>query len=142
MLAERITGPRDVVFSLAKATRSFTRCQVYAKGVCESIVPPPSRPEHFGLRPWLEAGETGRPTSKGSSGPHLPNPQVTVTPYAMSTVVQAVDPAGRRPKIHRYTAFQRRIATFPCLEATFVALGMESAAERRHVEGAGNDLTV
>ncbi len=52
------TSGNDSVVNWAKAIRSFTRCQAYARQVKESLVPPPLRPEHLGLRPWL--GEWGR----------------------------------------------------------------------------------
>ena len=57
VLAGRVSGERESVSHYAKATRAFTRCQVYAKQVHEAIVPPPSKPEDLGLRPWL--GEWG-----------------------------------------------------------------------------------
>jgi hypothetical protein len=53
VLSGRITGDRESLYDLARATRAYTRCQVYAKQVCEAIDPPPSRPEHLGLKPWL-----------------------------------------------------------------------------------------
>ena len=53
VLAGRVTEKRESIFGLSKATRAFTRCQVYAKQVCEAIAPPPARPEHLGLSPWL-----------------------------------------------------------------------------------------
>lgn len=51
--AGRVAEGRQAVYSYAKATRAFTRCQVYAQQVCESFAAPPSRPEDLGLRPWL-----------------------------------------------------------------------------------------
>jgi hypothetical protein len=56
VLCGRIADEREAVFSLARATRAYTRCQVYAKQVSEAITPPPSRPEHLGLRPWMGDG--------------------------------------------------------------------------------------
>ena len=53
VLSGRVTRDRESLYDLARATRAYTRCQVYAKQVCEAIDPPPSRPEHLGLRPWL-----------------------------------------------------------------------------------------
>ena len=53
VLAGRVTKHRESISHYAKATRAFTRCQVYAKQVGEAIAPPPSRPEDLGLRPWL-----------------------------------------------------------------------------------------
>jgi hypothetical protein len=55
VLAGRVTGDRESVHHYAKATRAFTRCQVYAHQVCEAIAPPPSRPEDLGLEPWRGA---------------------------------------------------------------------------------------
>jgi hypothetical protein len=55
VLAGRVTGDRESVRHYAKATRAFTRCQVYAHQVCEAIAPPPSRPEDLGLEPWRGA---------------------------------------------------------------------------------------
>ena len=57
VLAGRITTARESVSHYAKATRAFTRCQVYAKQVLETIFPPPSKPEDLGLERWL--GEWG-----------------------------------------------------------------------------------
>ncbi len=54
VLAGRITGRREITAALAKATRCYTRCQVYAQTVCDAVAPPPSRPEHLGLVPWLD----------------------------------------------------------------------------------------
>jgi hypothetical protein len=53
VLSGRVNRDRGLLYDLARATRAYTRCQVYAKQVCEAIDPPPSRPEHLGLRPWL-----------------------------------------------------------------------------------------
>jgi hypothetical protein len=53
VLAGRVTGDRDSVAALAKATRCYTRCQVYARTVCDAIRPPASRPEDLGLMPWM-----------------------------------------------------------------------------------------
>ena len=53
VLSGRVTRDRESLYDLARATRAYTRCQVYAKQVCEAIDPPPNRPEHLGLRPWL-----------------------------------------------------------------------------------------
>ena len=36
----------------AKATRAYTRCQALALKVYEALVPPPSKPEDLGLKPW------------------------------------------------------------------------------------------
>lgn len=55
--SRRATGARECVAALAKATRCYTRAQVYAQTVCDALAPPPSRPEHLGLAPWL--GEWG-----------------------------------------------------------------------------------
>ena len=57
VLAGRVRGDRECITALAKATRCYTRCQVYAQTVCDAIAPPPSGPQQLGLRPWL--GEWG-----------------------------------------------------------------------------------
>jgi hypothetical protein len=53
VLAGRVTSDRDSVAALAKATRCYTRCQVYAQTVCDAVKPPPRRPEDLGLMPWM-----------------------------------------------------------------------------------------
>jgi len=53
VLSGRVEAQRESVAQLAKATRAFTRCQVYARQLCETIVSPPSKPEDLGLKPWL-----------------------------------------------------------------------------------------
>ena len=55
VLAGRISDDRESVAAFAKATRAFTRCQIYAHSVCDAVTSPPSRPEHLGLEPWLGA---------------------------------------------------------------------------------------
>jgi len=53
-------GNESVLF-LAKATRAFSRTQALAKQVFETLVPPPTRPEDLGLKPWLGAwGDWGK----------------------------------------------------------------------------------
>jgi hypothetical protein len=48
-----VAGERESLYDLARATRAYTRCQVYAKQVREAVKPPARRPEDLGLRPWL-----------------------------------------------------------------------------------------
>ena len=50
-LAERTQGNENTSH-WAKAIRSFTRCQAIAKKVYNALVPPATRPEDLGLRPW------------------------------------------------------------------------------------------
>jgi hypothetical protein len=58
--ASATQGNESVIF-LGKATRAFSRTQALARQVHESLVPPPTRPEHLGLKPWLGAwGDWGK----------------------------------------------------------------------------------
>jgi len=51
-LAMKTTG-HEYIYNLSKATRSFTRCQVFAGQVYNTLVPPATSPEDLGLRPWF-----------------------------------------------------------------------------------------
>jgi hypothetical protein len=51
-LAQKTKG-NESVCHYGKAVRAFTRCQVYAKQVYESLVPPPSKPTDLGLGEWF-----------------------------------------------------------------------------------------
>jgi hypothetical protein len=48
-------GENVIANQIAKATRSYFRCQALSKHVQDALVPPPSRPEDLGLRPWFGA---------------------------------------------------------------------------------------
>jgi hypothetical protein len=43
----------DSLYNFSRATRGFTRAQALARQVYESLVPPPTKPEDLGLKPWL-----------------------------------------------------------------------------------------
>lgn len=61
VLTGNVPAERDVLFHVARATRAFTRCQVYARQLREAVEPPASSPEDLGLRPWLgDWGEWSR----------------------------------------------------------------------------------
>jgi hypothetical protein len=56
-LAQKTVG-NEHVYNLSKATRAYTKCQVLAKQVCNALIPPATKPEDLGLRPWF--GEWGK----------------------------------------------------------------------------------
>ena len=47
------TKGNDSLFNFSRATRGFTRAQALARQVYESLIPPPTKPEDLGLKPWL-----------------------------------------------------------------------------------------
>jgi hypothetical protein len=49
----RGTSGNESVCHQAKAVRAFTRSQVFARQVCESLVPPASNPLDLGLKEWF-----------------------------------------------------------------------------------------
>ncbi len=53
---ERVLGGRaegnQTVYMWSKALRAYTRCQALAKQVYNSLVPPATKPEDLGLKPW------------------------------------------------------------------------------------------
>ena len=51
-LARKATG-NERIYDLSKATRGFTRCQAFARQVYDALVPPATKPEDLGLRPWF-----------------------------------------------------------------------------------------
>ena len=51
-LARKATG-NERIYNLSKATRGFTRCQTFARQVYDALVPPATKPEDLGLRPWF-----------------------------------------------------------------------------------------
>ena len=51
VLAKKTSGV-ETTDCLGKALRAFTKCQAYAGEAYESLVPPPTRPEDLGLKPW------------------------------------------------------------------------------------------
>ena len=51
VLAAKSKG-NEQIYSWAKATRCFTRCQVRARQVLDGLVPPPENPEDLGLKPY------------------------------------------------------------------------------------------
>jgi hypothetical protein len=63
-LARKANGD-ELVFSLGRAIRAFTRCQALANQVHDALLPPPASPEALGLRPWFgdwgEWAEAGAP---------------------------------------------------------------------------------
>jgi len=53
VLTGNVPAERDALFSFSRSTRAFTRCQVYARQLCEAVAPPASRPEDLGLKAWF-----------------------------------------------------------------------------------------
>ena len=58
-------------------------------------------------------GRLGDLLRREVAGPTCPIPKSRLPPMPSRPWVRAVDPAGRRPKIHRYTAFQRESLLSP-----------------------------
>ena len=53
---DRVQGGRaegnQGVYMWSKALRAYTRCQALAKQVYNALVPPATKPEDLGLKPW------------------------------------------------------------------------------------------
>jgi len=46
------SSEEEGIYYWAKATRAFTRCQLLARKVYNTLVPPATKPSDLGLEPW------------------------------------------------------------------------------------------